>query len=140
MHLRICAPMSDRAIYLDSSAFAKLVMVEPESAALSSHLRSWTVRVSAALLRTEVLRAAMRTSQDHVARARQQLRHVALIEIDRDLLDRAGTLAPPEVRSLDAIHLAAALSLGDDLAEIVTYDDRMIVAAKAHGLAVSCPR
>jgi predicted nucleic acid-binding protein len=131
--------MNDRYVYLDSSAFVKLVATEPESDALRRYLRRMPLQTSSALLRTEVLRAAMRASQPHVAKARRLLRGVALIEVDRDVLDRGGTLAPPDLRSLDAIHLAAALSLEDDLGELVTYDARMAAAAQAHGISVSSP-
>jgi hypothetical protein len=64
-------------------------------------------------------------------RARQLLRDVVYVDISRDLMDQAGTLAPP--------HLAVALSLGDDLDELVTYDVRMVAAATAHGIPVSSP-
>jgi predicted nucleic acid-binding protein len=131
--------MSVKYVYLDSSAFAKLVMIEPESSALSSFLQSRPLQAAATLLRTEVLRAALRVSQAHVARARQLLTTVAFIDLDRFLLDHAGTLLPPDIRSLDAVHLAAALALGDDLGEFVTYDRRLEAAANQWGLAVLSP-
>ena len=131
--------MSDRYVYLDTSAFAKLVMTEPESAALISFLRRRPLQVAATLLRTEVLRAAMRISQSHLARARRQLAGIAFIDLAPPLLDYAGTLSPPEVRSLDAIHVAAALTLGDDLGEFVTYDHRLADAARQWGLTVVSP-
>jgi predicted nucleic acid-binding protein len=74
-----------------------------------------------------------------MVRARQVLRDVVYVDIGRDLMDQAGTLAPPVLRSLDAVHLAVALSLGDDLDELVTYDVRMAAAATAHGIPVSSP-
>ena|SRR5438094_8133076 len=131
--------MSDRYTYLDTSAVAKLVMVEPESGALDNFLRNRPLQAAAALLRTEVLRAAMRVSQAHVAQARRLLASLAFVEVDRSLLDHAGTLMPPEMRSLDAIHVAAALALGDDLGEFVTYDRRMQAAAQQWGLVVVSP-
>lgn len=70
---------------------------------------------------------------------RRQLRPMVLIGMDRALLERAGTLGPPRMRSLDAIHVAAALSLGSDLRELITYDSRMAEAASAQGLSVSAP-
>jgi predicted nucleic acid-binding protein len=74
-----------------------------------------------------------------MAAVRRQLRGVVLIELDRSLLDRAGTLAPADLRSLDAIHIAAALSIGTDLAELVTYDARMAAAARGQGLITISP-
>ena len=131
--------MNGRVVYLDSSAFLKLVMPEPESAALRAYLRTWPVRVSAALLCTEALRAASRVSAAQVAAVRRQLRPMVLIGMAGAVLERAGTLGPPAMRSLDAIHVAAALSLGPDLGEVISYDGRMAEAAKAQGLSVSAP-
>jgi predicted nucleic acid-binding protein len=131
--------MSDRLVYLDTSAFVKLVTPEPETAALVAHLRRWTQAVSATLLRTEALRAAARNSAVSVLDIRRALRDLAFVDLTRDLLDQAGTVVPPELRSLDAIHLAAALSLGDDLDELVTYDVRLAAAANVCGLPTSSP-
>jgi predicted nucleic acid-binding protein len=131
--------MSDRYVYLDTSAFIKLITPEAESPALQLYLRSRALRVSSGLLRTEALRAGIRVSQEHVAKVRRQLRRVALIDVSRELTERAGTLAPAVLRSLDAIHVASALSLGDDLGELVAYDDRLIAAAKSQGIAVVSP-
>jgi len=127
--------------YLDSSAFVKLISPEAETQALRRYLRRRDRWLSASLLRAEVLRVALRSGQpQRLAAARRQLRHVAYVDVTRDLLDHAGVLRPPEVRTLDAVHLAAALSLEDDLDELVTYDGRMAAAAKANGLAVAAPR
>ena len=65
--------------------------------------------------------------------------HLYPLELDQPLLERAGTLNPPDMRSLDAVHVAAALSLGSDLAELITYDARMAGAARAQGLVVTSP-
>jgi predicted nucleic acid-binding protein len=131
--------MSGRLVYLDSSAFVKLVIPEAETAALTAHLRRRSVVVSATLLRTEALRAATRASPATILTVRRALRDIAFVDLSRDLLDQAGTLAPTGLRSLDAVHVAAALSLGDDLDELVTYDARMAAAATASGLLVASP-
>jgi predicted nucleic acid-binding protein len=131
--------MSGRLVYLDSSAFVKLITLEAETQALVAYLRRWSVAVSATLLRTEALRAATRASPASVLAVRRALRDMAFIDLGRDLLDQAGTLTPPGLRSLDAVHVAAALSLGDDLDELVTYDARMAAAAAASGLMVASP-
>lgn len=128
-----------RLVYLDTSAFTKLVAQEKESAALRRHLRGAPLRASAMLLQTEALRAASRLSPAHMVAARQQLRGIAFIQMDRPLYGFAGTLTPPDLRSLDALHIAAALTLSQDLAEFVTYDDRMLKAARFHGLPVVSP-
>ncbi|MGH7912944.1 MAG: type II toxin-antitoxin system VapC family toxin, partial [Candidatus Dormibacteraceae bacterium] len=100
--------------YLDTSAFVKLCWPEPESSALMSYLQSWPLRASSALLWTEVLRAAQRQPVPRIGRVQTVLRRVALIDLDRSLFRQAGMLLPPDLRSLDAIHLAAALALGPD--------------------------
>src|SRR5207245_11763863 len=64
---------------------------------------------------------------------------VHLIRLDDALLDRAAELDPTEIRSLDSIHLAAAASLGDDLAAVVSYDDRLLAAAASLGLPTAMP-
>lgn len=132
--------MRGRAAYLDTSAFVKLVVVEPESAALRTRLQSWPDRASATLLRTETARALRRSGNDHlVGPARRLFAGMLLIRLDEPLLDRAGDLGPAELRSLDAVHLAAALSIGPDLGVLLTYDDRLRDAAISQGLTVESP-
>jgi len=128
-----------RYAYLDTSALVKLCWPEPESAALRRYLRNWPLRVSSTLIRTETLRAAARQPVPRLTGARRQLRGLAMVDIDRALLDQAGVLPPPETRSLDAVHLATALALGSDLGVVVTYDQRMAGAAVAQGLQVVAP-
>ena len=118
----------------------KLIAPEAESTALRAYLRNQDHWISASLLRAEVLRAAVRSgSPERLAAARHQLRHVAYLEVTRELLDQTGVIHPADVRTLDAVHLAAALSLEDDLDQLVTYDERMITAAAANGLPVATP-
>jgi uncharacterized protein len=81
-----------------------------------------------------------RVDQRYVAQARRLLRRdIAMIPLDRDLLDQAALLQPVGLRTLDAIHVAAALALGDDLSEVVTYDGRLAEAARQQGLVVASP-
>ena len=63
-----------------------------------------------------------------------------MVELDRAILRQAGMLAPPDVRSLHAIHLAAASSLGSDLGVLLTYDQRMAAAATAQGFVLAAAR
>jgi predicted nucleic acid-binding protein len=129
------------ALYLDSSAFVKLVVEEAESAAVRAFLAERGARrVSSALLRTEALRAVRHLGPDALATVREGLRRVDLIGIDDRILDAAGTLGPQVLRTLDAIHLATALAVGDDLEAIVTYDERMVAAARLLGLPTAMPR
>lgn len=129
-------------MYLDSSALVKLVKLEPESGALRRFLRRHQSdgRVTSALARVEVVRAVAAAGPAAVAQARRQLARVDVINIDRTLLDQAATLAPGTMlRTLDAVHLASAASIGADLRAVVTYDRRMADAAAALSLAVEAP-
>jgi len=129
-----------RALYLDSSAFVKVLIAEPESGVLREFLRGRPDRrVSSALLRAEALRAVRHLGSDALATVREGLQGVDLIAMDDRILDAAGILGPGILRTLDAIHVATALSIGDDLAEIVTYDDRMTEAARLLGLPTTSP-
>jgi uncharacterized protein len=128
-----------RAAYLDSSAVVKLVIAEPESAALRRYLRSTRPLVSSALARTEVLRSLLSFGDVALARGRRVLRTIELLRVNDRVFEAAGTLLPAEVRSLDAIHLATAAQLGDDLGVVVTYDMRMADAAAKLGLHTQTP-
>jgi hypothetical protein len=128
-----------RAAYLDSSAVVRLVIAEPESAALRRYLRRRRPLVSSALARTEVLRALLSCGEVALARGRRVLRTIELMRVNDRVLEVAGTLLPAEVRSLDAIHLATAQQLGDDLGVVVTYDVRMADAAAKLGLETHSP-
>lgn len=128
------------AIYLDSSAIVKLAVREPESAALRRWLRRKRPLVASALARTEVLRALLPAGEEAVGRGRAVLRSLDLLRVNDRVLEAAGLLLPLALRSLDAIHLATARELGDELGALVTYDDRMAAAARALGHRVAAPR
>jgi predicted nucleic acid-binding protein len=130
---------ADAAVYLDSSAIVKLVVAEAESRQLARYLRNQPARVSCALARVEVLRAVRPHGDAAVGRARRLLARISMLRLDDVLLDAAAALDGATLRSLDAIHLAAAQTLGDGLAEVVTYDRRMADAARGLGLVVSAP-
>lgn len=132
--------MSAEVAYLDTSAAVKLLMTERESSALRRWLRRRPERASAALLRVELVRLVRRAGLARlIPEARRLLAGVHLIRLDDALLDRAADLDPTELRSLDSIHLAAATSLGDDLAALVSYDERMLAAATSLGLPTATP-
>lgn len=129
------------ALYLDSSAFVKLVVEEPETGALRGFLAAGDQRrVSSALLRTELLRAVRHLGAEALATVREALRRIDLVGIDDRILDAAGTLEPRILRTLDAIHVATAMAVGDDLEAIVTYDERMLEAATLLGFSTATPR
>jgi predicted nucleic acid-binding protein len=131
--------VAERLAYVDSSAFIKLAAEEPESEALTAALDGWPL-TSSALLEVEAVIAVRRREPDEVRTVRELLRGVELVELDADVRRAAGNLRDPRLRSLDAIHLATALWLGERCGPIFTYDDRLISAARALGLTVSVPR
>jgi uncharacterized protein len=126
--------------YVDSSAIVKLVVVEPESAALRRYLSRRLPLVTSALARTEVARALLPSGSSAIARGQDVLRRIQLIRLNDRVLREAGLLQPAELRSLDAIHLACAAQLGSSVRQIVTYDERMADAAEAAGWSVASPR
>jgi len=128
-----------RLIYLDSSAIVKLAIREPESSALRRHLSRHQALVSSALARTEVARALLPSGPDALARGELVLRRIQLLRVNDRVLHEAGRMEPPELRSLDAIHLASARQLGASLRQIVTYDGRMAEAARTLGWTVVAP-
>jgi len=128
------------AHYLDTSALVKLVAAERETPALRRWLRGrGRVAVTSDLARTELIRAVRRVDPEATADARRVLDALTVITLTTDTFERAGMLTPPTLRSLDTLHLAAALALGDDLDGLVTYDERLGAAATEHGVAVLAP-
>ena len=128
------------AYYLDTSAAVKLVVAERDTAALTAWIgdREDDV-VSSDLLRTELLRATRRGAPHAMPRARAVLDSLTLLTLPTSTFERAADLDPDLLRSLDALHLAAALELGDDLDGLVTFDDRLARAARLHGVTVIVP-
>ena len=95
--------------------------------------------VASDLVRVELRRAVLRRAPARVAEADAVVRRLRLVHLTAELLDDAGRLAPPELRTLDAIHVQSALLLGPDLEALVTYDDRQAEAARAAGLPTLRP-
>ena len=127
--------------YLDASAIVKLVKAERESDALISSLAHWPDRVTVAMARVEVHRALWRmgASRAEHARADSVLDGLVLIRIDAVILARAASFKDRNLRTLDAIHLATALTLGDDPDAFITYDARLARAAERERLPVLHP-
>jgi len=125
--------------YVDTSALVKLVVDEPGSTELTVAVRDAEL-VASALVRTELRRAAARHPDPRVLqRVEELLRTVALVAVDNNVLDRAGRLPPVSLRSLDALHVATALSLGSALDRVFTYDARMAAAVQLQGIEVHSP-
>jgi hypothetical protein len=125
-------------IYLDASACVKLMLAEPESSALEEALKSVERLVASEILEVEVMRATQRGGGE-VAVARAQLEGVRLLPLSDGIRRRASELTPLSISSLDAIHIATALELGERLDGLFTYDEQMAVAASDAGLEVRAP-
>ena len=122
--------------YFDSSAIVKLSHAEPYSTALVEYLATGDVEASTSVIaEVEVMRALRRAG----AATDQGVMGFYLLALDAEVREEAARLGSPQVRALDAIHLATALTIGDDDLEFVTYDDRQALAARELGLTVVQP-
>jgi predicted nucleic acid-binding protein len=128
-------------VYLDASAIVKLVLPEAETDALMEALAAWPERLSSVVARVEVHRALKRSGASRAQRARADavLASLVLIRVDEPILLGAASLRDPHLRALDAIHLATALSLGDDPEAFIVYDARLARAAASQRLRVAHP-
>ena len=128
-----------KRVYLDASAAVKLVVREPESASVRQFLAGEVTRISSRVLAVELIRAVVRGSPASLEQARALLGVMEFVELDEGIAERAAGLEPAGLRWLDAIHLASALALADELDAFVTYDARQADAAQALGLTVVAP-
>jgi len=126
-------------LYFDSSALVKLVVTETGTDAIRDQLVTSGMWATSDLGYTEVQRAINRRQPDSWDDAWQMMNKLSRITLDRDMYDLAGRLQPARLRSLDAIHVAAALSIGSDLTAVVTYDKRLAEAAQLNGIPVLSP-
>ena len=135
---------SGSLVYLDTSAALKRIKLETESQALEGYVTRQAafgcVLVSSELIRTELSRAMWRGGREAAEQVTRLLAALAQIPVTRAILDHAGALLPGRrLRSLDAIHLASALGLGDQLSALVTYDALMLELAGELGVATASP-
>jgi uncharacterized protein len=129
-------------IYIDTSALLKLVKTdEAEGPAVRDYMTgSGDSRlVSSALLAVEARRGILRVRRDGLPKVDLLLADVAQIEISDAVVESASRLPDPLLRSLDAIHLATALLIRDELDVLLSYDERLVAAAKAHHIPTASP-
>jgi uncharacterized protein len=141
-------------IYFDTCALMKLIREDSGSAALGDFIdaRPRTRWFSSALARAELARTIRRVNHDHQGRVIDGTRLSAelgyadslwerldLIAVSTRILNDAAAIEQPFLRTLDAIHLAAAASMGTGLSAFVTYDKRLAAAAREAGLPVRSP-
>lgn len=128
-------------IYLDTSAAAKLVLSESESDALAMFLveRITTPLVSSVLLYPELVRAVNRHRPELAERAVALLQRIMMVPLDHAIVVGSATVGNPLVRTLDALHLATAVTIRSELDVLITYDKRLAESAEALGLTVAAP-
>ncbi|MFD4369389.1 type II toxin-antitoxin system VapC family toxin [Rhodococcus sp. NPDC058521] len=129
-------------IYLDTSAMAKLITREAETAALLAWLtqRSEEAVVTSALGRIELMRTAARDGTPGMAeRAHNLLDSLDIVPISESVVALAETIGAAHLRSLDAIHLASAAQLGNQLGAFVAYDHRLLDGCRALGYVTASP-
>jgi uncharacterized protein len=128
-------------IYLDASALVKLAVTEPESKALAAWLREndGLSRVSSPIVRVEVPRAVWRADPGSLPQAYAIVRRLKEVFLTEAVLTRATGVRPNVLRTLDAIHVASAMSVRDHLTALVSYDKRMLAAAQDAGLPIASP-
>lgn len=128
-------------IYLDSSALVKLAITEPESAGLLQWLGGHPnlVRVSSELTRVEVVRTIWGAQPTALPEGYLVTRRIVSIELSDEVLRRAAAVRPPWLSSMDAIQIASALTIRPELTAFVSYDKRLLGAARDAGLPTASP-
>ncbi len=116
-----------------------MLLDEPDAPAIERDLDSFDRLVASHLLQIELRRVGLRT--DLLDGVSELLADVALIPLERAILDAAEIVLPPAVATLDAIHLATALHLAaaDQLHALMTYDKQLAAGAREHGIEVLSP-
>lgn len=130
--------MMASATYLDTSAILKLVIADRETTPLRAYLAQRATLVSSALSRMEVARAVQSDDPGFAAQAKAVFQRIGLIRVTDSILDTAGAL-PAELLTPVALHLATALELGRDLAQLVTYDSAVLAATRELDVATVSP-
>jgi predicted nucleic acid-binding protein len=129
------------AAYVDTSALVKLFKAERETEAFRTALADWPVQVASELIRVEAICTARRLGdQDILQRASEALERINLIPISPEIIELATDAQTPPLRAMDAIHLATALTMREDLGAIFVYDNDLHAAAGAHHLNPIAPQ
>jgi len=125
-----------RTLYLDASAVTKLLVVEEGSDVLRADVEG-AILVTSRVAVVEVAKAVARVAPG--VSVLEAMESFVFVELDADLARSAAATGQPWLRALDAVHVASALLLGDELGGFITYDSRQAEAARAQGLHVLSP-
>ncbi|MGA8207667.1 MAG: type II toxin-antitoxin system VapC family toxin [Candidatus Dormiibacterota bacterium] len=128
-------------IYLDSSALIKLLFSEPESEALTSWLsaRAEQPKLSSQVSVVEVVRTCRRVDAEVEPAAWRLLVGLDLVPVSTTVVEWASRVGNTSLRTLDAIQLATALTVAEDLEAVIAYDRRLLEAAESERLPVASP-
>jgi predicted nucleic acid-binding protein len=128
------------AAYIDASALVKLFKAERETAAFRNALRDWPVQIASELIRVEAICTAQRLGEPGLlGHAKRAIESLTLIPISPEIIERATEPRTPPLRAMDAIHLATALIVQEDLGAMFVYDTDLRNAALAHDLNALAP-
>jgi predicted nucleic acid-binding protein len=128
------------AAYVDASALVKLFKAERETEAFRAALADWPVHVSSEIIRVEAICTARRLGDDDVLRrAHATLERISLLPLTPEIVDLATDAHTPPLRAMDAIHLATALSMREDLGVMFVYDGDLLAAATSRDLNPLAP-
>ena len=126
--------------YVDASALVKLIKAERETEAFRGALANWPVQVASELIRVETVCTARRLGgQDVLQRANAALERINLIPLSPEIIKLATDAHTPPLRAMDAIHLATALTMREDLGAMFVYDSDLHAAAQAQHLNPLAP-
>jgi uncharacterized protein len=129
------------AAYVDASALVKLFKAELETEAFRMALADWPVQVASELIRVEAICTARRLGdEDTLRRADAALARITLVPLSPEIIELATDAYAPTLRAMDAIHLATALTMREDLGALFVYDSDLHAAAQARGLNPVAPR
>lgn len=128
-------------IYLDTTAMLKLIAQAPETEALTDYLsaRTDTVWFTCSLARAELLRATAPLPAEATEHAHHILAGLDTVALTDRLVTAAAALNPAPRRTLDALHIAAALTAGPQLHTLITYDPELTDAANYHHITTTHP-
>ena len=128
------------AAYIDASALVKLFKAERETDVFRAALGDWPVQVASELIRVEAICTARRLGgEDVLRRADEAIERINLIPLTPEIIEFATGAHIPPLRAMDAIHLATALTMREDLGAFFVYDSDLSAAARAHQLNSLAP-
>jgi predicted nucleic acid-binding protein len=129
------------AAYVDASALVKLFKAERETDAFRAALGDWPVQVASELIRVEAVCTARRLGGAEILqRANAALERINLVPLTPEIIELATDAHTPPLRAMDAIHLATAITLREDLGAVFVYDSNLHAAALSHELKALAPR